>query len=83
MTDILATVVRVPRRVPSPWRPVQLLPIRAERHGFARVVDLGMIVPRLQQRLDEGGQHIRISAAPGLLVRLCPWNGAYTYAWLV
>ena len=45
-------------------------------HGFGRLVDYGMIVPRLQQLYEWSAHEL---AAPGLLdlVR----DGAMTYAW--
>jgi hypothetical protein len=49
--------------------------LRAE-HGFGRLVDYGMIVPRLQQLYEWSAHEL---AAPGLLD--CVRDGAMTYAW--
>ena len=49
--------------------------LRAE-HGFGRLVDFGMIVPRLQQLYEWSAHEL---AAPGLLD--CVRDGAMTYAW--
>jgi len=45
-------------------------------HGFGRLVDFGVIVPRLQQLYEWSAHEL---AAPGLLD--CIHNGAMTYAW--
>jgi hypothetical protein len=47
-------------------------------HGFGRLVDFGMIVPRLQQLYQWSAHEL---AAPGLLD--CVRDGAMTYAWPV
>jgi len=49
--------------------------LSAER-GFGRLVDFGMIVPRLQQLYEWSADEL---AAPGLLD--CVRDGAMTYAW--
>lgn len=45
-------------------------------HGFARLVDFGMIVPRLRQLYEWSADEL---GAPGLLD--CVRDGALTYAW--
>jgi hypothetical protein len=45
-------------------------------HGFGRLVDFGVIVPRLQQLYEWSAHEL---AAPGLLD--CVRDGAMTYAW--
>ena len=45
-------------------------------HGFGRVVDYGVIVPRLQQLYEWSAHEL---AAPGLLELVR--DGAMTYAW--
>jgi hypothetical protein len=47
-----------------------------QEHGFARLVDFGMIVPRLQRLYEWSAREL---AAPGLLD--CVRDGALTYAW--
>ncbi|MGW6929988.1 hypothetical protein ACWGE0_07935 [Lentzea sp. NPDC054927] len=47
-----------------------------QEHGFARLVDFGMIVPRLRQLYEWSADEL---GAPGLLD--CVRDGALTYAW--
>ncbi|WP_258952993.1 hypothetical protein [Lentzea californiensis] len=47
-----------------------------EEHGFARLVDFGMIVPRLRRLYEWSAAEL---SAPGLLD--CVRDGALTYAW--
>ncbi|MET9631169.1 hypothetical protein ABZX92_27265 [Lentzea sp. NPDC006480] len=47
-----------------------------QEHGFARLVDFGMIAPRLRQLYEWSAHEL---AAPGLLD--CVRDGALTYAW--
>lgn len=47
-----------------------------QEHGFARLVDFGMILPRLRRLYEWSAQEL---AAPGLLD--CVRDGALTYAW--
>jgi hypothetical protein len=48
----------------------------AQEHGFARLVDFGMIVPRMQRLYEWSAGEL---SAPGLLD--CVRDGALTYAW--
>jgi hypothetical protein len=48
----------------------------AREHGFGRLVDFGVIVPRLQQLYEWSAHEL---GAPGLLD--CVRDGALTYAW--
>ncbi|MFD4673369.1 hypothetical protein ACFWNN_26845 [Lentzea sp. NPDC058450] len=48
----------------------------AQEHGFARLVDFGMIVPRLERLYEWSAADL---GAPGLLD--CVRDGALTYAW--
>ncbi|GHH27639.1 hypothetical protein [Lentzea cavernae] len=48
----------------------------AQEHGFARLVDFGMIVPRMQRLYEWSAGEL---AEPGLLG--CVRDGALTYAW--
>ncbi|MEV6235359.1 hypothetical protein [Lentzea sp. NPDC051838] len=74
MTGIFLQLSRVlPDRYPlSDEVPYYL----AQEHGFARLVDFGMIAPRLRQLYEWSAQELN---APGLLD--CVRDGALTYAW--